>query len=69
MALGSPEAVAAGAAWLLTRLTALLRVPSVNVLYYAVNALHANGSRIVVEGPVTLVWGPRLFGVLRSPAG
>lgn len=70
MALGSPEAVAAGAAWLRAGATALLRVPSVLVPSepnYAINPAHPDAARIAISEPVPLIWGPRLFGVPPPP--
>ncbi len=66
MALGSPEAVAAGAAWLRAGVTALLRVPSALVPSepnFAINPAHPDADRIVATDPVPLMWDPRLFGI------
>ncbi len=65
-ALGSPEAVAAGAAWLAAGRTALLRVPSALVpreANYLVNPAHADAGQIGVGAPEPLEWDLRLFGV------
>ncbi len=70
MALGSPEAVAAGAAWLRAGRTALLRIPSSLVPSepnYAINPVHPDAARIVIGPPAPLVWDPRLFGVPAKP--
>lgn len=69
--LGSPEAVAAGAAWLARGRTALLRVPSAvapREANYLVNPLHPDAARIRVRPPEPLAWDPRLFGI-PAPAG
>lgn len=65
-ALGSPEAVAAGEAWLRAGRTALLRVPSVLVpreANFVVNPRHAEAARITVTAPEPLAWDARLFGI------
>jgi RES domain-containing protein len=65
-ALDSPEAVAAGGAWLAERRTAVLRVPSAIVpreANYAIDPVHPDAARIVVGATEPLVWDPRLFGV------
>ena len=65
-ALGSPEAVAAGAAWLREGRTALLRVPSALVPRepnWMVNVGHPDAARIGTTMPEPLEWDPRLFGV------
>ena len=65
-ALGSPEAVAAGAAWLREGRTALLRVPSALVPQepnWVVNVRHPDAARIVASAPEALVLDPRLFGI------
>ena len=64
-ALGSPEAVAAGAAWLREGRTALLRVPSALVPRepnWVVNVSHPDTARVEVAAPEPLEWDPRLFG-------
>lgn len=68
-ALASPEAAAAGGAWLAARRTALLRVPSALVpreANYLINPAHPDAKRITVSQPEPLVWDLRLFG-LPSP--
>lgn len=65
-ALGSPEAVAAGEAWLQDGRTALLRVPSALVPRepnWMINVRHPDAQRIEAGRPETLEWDPRLFGV------
>jgi len=65
-ALGSPEAVAAGGAWLVSGRTPLLRVPSALVpreANFLVNPSHPDASRIVVHPAEVLEWDARLFGV------
>ncbi len=65
-ALGSPEAVAAGGAWLSSGRSAVLRVPSALVpreANFLVNPSHPGASRIVVRPPEALEWDARLFGV------
>ncbi len=65
-ALASPEAAAAGGAWLAQRRTALLRVPSALVpreANYLVNPAHPDARRIAVGAPEPLTWDLRLFGV------
>lgn len=67
-ALGSPEAAAAGGAWVASGRTSLLRVPSALVpreANYLVNPAHPDTSRIRVSAPVALEWDARLFGVPR----
>src|SRR3954454_4051936 len=64
--IGSPEAAAAGGAWLSARRTALLRVPSALVPHepnYVVNPLHPGAARIQVGQPEPVRWDPRLFGI------
>lgn len=56
-ALGSPEAVAAGGAWLRARRVAVLRVPSVLVpseANYMINPQHRDAARIIVSDPQLL---------------
>lgn len=63
---GSPEAVAAGAAWLAGARTALLRVPSALVPREAnivINTAHPDAARIVAGPAEALDWDPRLFGI------
>ena len=65
-ALGSPEAAAAGAAWVRAGRTALLRVPSVLVPRepnWLVNSRHPEAVRILAAAPVRLDWDRRLFGI------
>jgi RES domain-containing protein len=65
-ALGSPEAVAAGEAWLREGRTALLRVPSALVPRepnWMINVLHPDARRIRASAPELLEWDPRLFGI------
>lgn len=65
-ALGSPEAVAAGQAWLREGRTALLRVPSALVpreANWAINVGHPEAARIQAGTPEPLEWDPRLFGI------
>lgn len=65
-ALASPEAAAAGGAWLTARRTALLRVPSALVpreANYLVNPAHPDARRIAVGPPEPLIWDLRLFGL------
>jgi RES domain-containing protein len=65
-ALGSPEAAAAGGAWLAGGRTALLRVPSAVVpreANYLVNPAHPDAARVRVGAPEPLEWDPRLFGI------
>lgn len=69
--LGSPEAVAAGGAWLAAGRTALLRVPSAVVpreANYLVNPVHPDAARLRVGAPEPLEWDARLFGI-PAPAG
>jgi RES domain-containing protein len=69
--LGSPEAVAAGGAWLAAGRTALLRVPSAVVpreANYLVNPAHPDAARLRVGVPEPLEWGARLFGI-PAPSG
>lgn len=69
-ALGSPEAVAAGEAWLDEGRTALLRVPSAVVPRepnWVVNASHPDSARIQTGTPEPLEWDPRLFGIPVPP--
>ena len=68
--LGSPEAVAAGEAWLREGRTALLRVPSALVPRepnWIVNVRHPDAQRITAGTPAPLEWDPRLFGVPAPP--
>lgn len=68
--LGSPEAVAAGAAWLREGRTALLRVPSALVPRepnWMINVRHPDAKRIEVSAPERLEWDPRLFGIPAPP--
>jgi RES domain-containing protein len=70
--LGSPEAAAAGAAWLARGRTALLRVPSAVVpreANYAINPAHPDAARIRAGAPEPLEWDPRLFGILAPASG
>jgi len=65
-ALGSPEAAAAGGAWVAAGRTALLRVPSSLVPTepnWVVNSRHPDAARIKVGPAEPLTWDPRLFGV------
>jgi RES domain-containing protein len=65
-ALGSPEAVAAGGAWIASARTALLRVPSALVpreANYLINPSHPDAGRITVSPPEPMEWDIRLFGV------
>jgi RES domain-containing protein len=65
-ALGSPEAVAAGEAWLREGRTALLRVPSALVPRepnWVINVRHPDARRIEAGAAEPLEWDPRLFGV------
>lgn len=65
-ALGSPEAVAAGAAWLREGRTALLRVPSALVPRepnWVINERHPDAAHIRAGTPEPLEWDPRLFGI------
>ena len=65
-ALGSPEAVAAGAAWLRESRTALLRVPSALVPRepnWVLNVRHPDATRVQAGRPEPLEWDPRLFGI------
>jgi RES domain-containing protein len=65
-ALGSPEAAAAGGAWVTAGRTAVLRVPSALVpreANYVVNPSHPDARRIRVGAPEPLEWDVRLFGV------
>jgi RES domain-containing protein len=69
--LGSPQAVAAGAAWLTRGRTALLRVPSALVpreANYVINSAHPDAVRVRVSAPEPLEWDPRLFGI-PAPSG
>lgn len=71
-ALGSPEAVAAGHAWLEAGQTALLRVPSAIVPRepnWMINPSHPDADRIGVKPPEILEWDPRLFGIPSPPQG
>lgn len=64
--LGSPDAVAAGAAWLARSRTALLRVPSAvapREANYVINAAHPDATRLRVGATEPLEWDPRLFGI------
>lgn len=64
--LGSPEAVAAGQAWLREGRTALLRVPSALVPRepnWMVNVRHPDAKQIEAGTPEPLGWDPRLFGI------
>ena len=64
--LGSPEAVAAGHAWLTEGRTALLRVPSALVPRepnWMINVHHREAMRIKAGMPEPLEWDSRLFGV------
>lgn len=64
--IGSPAAVAAGAAWLAARRGALLRVPSALVPEepnYLVNPAHPDAARIRLGAPTALEWDARLFGI------
>jgi len=64
--IGSPEAAAAGGAWLAALRTALLRVPSALVPQeqnYVVNPLHPDAARIRVGRPEPVAWDPRLFRI------
>ena len=68
--LGSPEAVAAGEAWLREGRTALLRVPSALVPgepNWMINVRHPDAKRIDVSAPERLEWDPRLFGIPAPP--
>jgi RES domain-containing protein len=65
-ALGSPEAAAAGGAWLAAGRSPLLRAPSALVPQepnFVVNPAHPDASSIVVRSPMILEWDARLFGV------
>jgi RES domain-containing protein len=65
-ALASPEAVAAGEAWLREGRTALLRVPSALVPRepnWVINIHHPHAARIEATMPEPLEWDPRLFGI------
>lgn len=65
-ALGSPEAVAAGAAWAKAGRTALLRVPSALVpreANWVLNPRHKEAARVRAAAPEPLGWDARLFGV------
>lgn len=65
-ALGSPEAAAAGAAWVRAGRTALLRVPSVLVpreAIWVINPRHLDAARIAVSKPVPLAWDRQSFGI------
>ena len=65
-ALGSPEAVAAGEAWLREGQTALLRVPSALVPRepnWMINVCHPDAKRVKAGAPEPLEWDPRLFGI------
>ena len=69
-ALGSPEAVAAGQAWLEEGRTALLRVPSALVSRepnWVVNVRHPDAARIKAGRAEPLEWDPRLFGIPAPP--
>jgi RES domain-containing protein len=69
--LGSPEAAAAGGAWLAARRTTLLRVPSAVVpreANYLVNPAHPDATRIRVGAPEPLEWDARLFGIPAPPS-
>lgn len=64
--LGSPEAAAAGGAWIAAGRAALLRVPSAVVpreANYVVNPAHPDAARLTVSAPAPLEWDPRLFGI------
>ncbi|MBV8520631.1 MAG: RES domain-containing protein [Acetobacteraceae bacterium] len=66
--LNSPEAVEAGAAWLMAQRTAVLRVPSAIVPRepnYVVNPAHSDAARIAPSHPEELEWDSRLFGIPR----
>ncbi|HEY2621122.1 MAG TPA: RES domain-containing protein [Acetobacteraceae bacterium] len=63
-ALDSPAALRAGRDWLVSRRTAVLRVPSALVpreQNFVINPGHPDASRIHPTGPVPLDWDPRLF--------
>src|SRR5665213_641034 len=65
-ALGSPEAAAAGGAWLRDLRAVVLRVPSALVpseANYMINPLHRDAARIVVSVPQLLTWDARLFDI------
>jgi len=65
-ALGSPEAQAAGAYWVVGGRAALLRVPSALVPRepnYVINPAHPDAARIRPREPERLEWDPRLFGI------
>ncbi|MGH7118524.1 MAG: RES family NAD+ phosphorylase [Acetobacteraceae bacterium] len=67
-ALASPEAAAAGGAWLAACRTALLRVPSALVpreANYLINPAHPEAKKIAVGSPEPLTWDLRLFGLPR----
>jgi RES domain-containing protein len=69
--LSSPAAMAAGAAWLGSSRTALLRVPSAVVpreANYLINPMHPDAARLRVSAPQPLEWDPRLFGI-PAPGG
>jgi RES domain-containing protein len=70
-ALGSPEAAAAGGAWLAAGRTALLRVPSAVVpreANYLVNPAHPDATRLRVGATEPLEWDARLFGIPAPPS-
>jgi RES domain-containing protein len=65
-ALGSPEAAAAGGAWLHAGRAAVLRVRSALVpteANYMINPLHRDATRIVVSASQLLAWDARLFDI------
>jgi RES domain-containing protein len=71
-ALGSPEAQAAGAAWIAASRTPLLRVPSALVpreANYVVNPAHPDAAAIRPHEPELLEWDPRFFGIARPRGG
>jgi RES domain-containing protein len=65
-ALGSPEAQAAGAAWVVAGRTPVLRVPSALVPRepnYVINPAHPDAAVIHPHRPEPLEWDPRFFGI------
>lgn len=65
-ALGSPDAAAAGGAWLASKRTPLLRVPSAIVpseANYLVNPAHPDAGLIRAGRPELLEWDARFFGI------